>query len=137
MIKEVNTVNFNITVNNAAKVMAEDETYQGYVIVLKDGKPIGIVTERDIVNKIIAKDLDPTKVLVSTVMTTPLVTVDPEEDLLRASKLMKENNVRKLIVIRNDIIYGIITAKSIAHRCGEYVDRSIKDIILWTPHLGF
>ena len=136
MIKEINTINLDATVAEAAKVMAADKSYEGYVIVLKKGEPVGIVTERDVINKALAKDLDPSKTKVSEIMSTPLRTVDPDDDLLKASKLMREHNVRKLVVMRDEIVYGIITTKEIAQRCGEYVDRSIKDIIRWSSPLG-
>ena len=59
-----------------------------------------------------------------------------DDDLLKVSKLMSERDVRKLLVVKDDIIYGIITAKDIAQRCGDYVDRSVRDIIRWTAPLG-
>lgn len=136
MTKEVNTMNLEATVMEAVKIMAADKNLEGYVIILDKGKPVGIVTERDIINKVLAKELDPKKTKVSDIMSDPLITVDPEEDLLKASKLMQEQNIRKLIVVRNGIIYGIITAKDIAQRCGVYVDKSIRDIIRWTTPLG-
>ena len=100
------------------------------------GKPKGIVTEKDLVNKVIVGGLDPAKTSVSEIMSTPLITVDPEDDLLKASQVMKEKNVRKLIVIRDEIIYGIITAKIISQNVQDYVDRSIRDIVRWTASLG-
>lgn len=136
MTKEVNTVTYNVTVAAAAKLMAADENYEGYVIVLEKGKPMGILTERDIVNKVVAGELDPSKTHVSKVMSTPLVTIDPDEDLLKASQMMKEQNVRKLAVVRDDIIYGIITAKGLSQSFQDYVDRSIRDIVRWTASLG-
>ena len=69
-------------------------------------------------------------------MSTPLVIIDPDDDLLQASKLMKEKRVHKLPVVRGDIIYGIITAQKIAQHCDDYVDQSIKDIVRWTAPLG-
>ena len=137
MKKEVITLDNDGTVTEAAKLMAADKDYEGYVIILKKGQPSGIVTERDIINKVLAKGLDPTKTKISEIMSTPLITVDPDDDLLKASELMQKNNVRKLVVTRNSIIYGIITANVIAVRCGEYVDRSVRDIIRWTAPLGF
>jgi len=135
MIKEVNSVNIDTVVTEAAKVMAADKNLEGYTLVLKEGKPVGIVTERDIITKVLAEELDPQKTRVSEIMSIPLAIVDPDDDLLKASKLMQENNVTKLAVVRDDIIYGIITAKEIAQRCGEYMDRSIKDIIRWSSPL--
>jgi CBS domain-containing protein len=136
MTKEVTTIDYDATASEAANMMAVDKDYKGYVIVLQKGKPKGIVTERDLVNKVIVGGLDPAKTSVSEIMSTPLITVDPEDDLLKASQLMKEQNVRKLIVIRDEIIYGIITAKIISQNVQDYVDRSIRDIVRWTASLG-
>ena len=136
MTKEVTTIDYDGTATEAANIMAAEKDYVGYVIVLQKGKPKGIVTERDLVNKVLVKGLDPVKTSVSEIMSTPLKTVDPEDDLLKASRVMKEQNVRKLIVVRDDIIYGIITAKIISQNVKDYVDRSIRDIIRWTASLN-
>jgi CBS domain-containing protein len=136
MTKEVTTIDYDANVTDAAKMMTVDKDYKGYVIVLQKGKPKGIVTEKDLVNKVIGGGLDPTKTSVSEIMSTPLITVDPEDDLLKASQVMKEQNVRKLVVIRDEIIYGIITAKIISQNVQDYVDRSIRDIVRWTASLG-
>ena len=136
MTKEVNTLDYDAKVTEAASLMAADKEYEGYVIILRKGKPVGIVTERDLVNKVLVGGLDPAKTSVSDVMSTPLVTVDPEDDLLKATQVMKERNVRKLIVVRDEIIYGIITAKKISQNVQDYVDRSIRDIVRWTASLG-
>ena len=136
MTKEVTTIDYDANVTDAAKIMTVDKDYKGYVIVLQKGKPKGIVTEKDLVNKVIVGGLDPTKTSVSEIMSTPLITVDPEDDLLKASQVMKEQNVRKLVVIRDEIIYGIITAKIISQNVQDYVDRSIRDIVRWTASLG-
>ena len=136
MTKEVITIDYNATVTEAAKTMVVKENYEGYVIILKKGKPLGIVTERDIISKVLAEELDPSKTNVPEIMSAPLITVDPDDDLLKASQLMKEHNVRKLVVVRNEIIHGIITAKGIAQHFRGYVDRSVRDIIQWTAPLG-
>jgi len=136
MTKKVNTIDCDVKVTEAAMAMAADEKREGYVICLIKGKPAGIVANIDIVNKVVAKKLDPSKTRVEDIMSTPLVTVDPDDDLLKASGLMREHNVSKLGVIRDDVIYGIITANIIAQRCGEYVDRSVRDIIRWSAPLG-
>ena len=136
MTKEVATIDYDSTASEAANLMATVKVYEGYVIVLQKGKPKGIVTERDLVNKVLVRGLDPAKTSVSEIMSMPLKTVDPEDDLLKASRVMKEQNVRKLIVVRDDIIYGIITAKIISQNVQDYVDRSIRDIIRWTTSLG-
>ncbi len=136
MTKKVNTIDCDVKVIEAAIAMSVDEKKEGYVICLIKGKPIGIIANIDIVNKVVAKKLDPSKTSVAEIMSTPLVTVDPDDDLLKASSLMRERNVSRLGVVRDDVIYGIITANIIAQRCGEYVDRSVRDIIRWSAPLG-
>jgi len=136
MTKKVNTIDCDVKVIEAAIAMSVDEKKEGYVICLVKGKPIGIIANIDIVNKVVAKKLDPSKTSVAEIMSTPLVTVDPDDDLLKASSLMRERNVSRLGVVRDDVIYGIITANIIAQRCGEYVDRSVRDIIRWSAPLG-
>ena len=83
MTKEVNTLDYDAKVTEAASLMAADKEYEGYVIILRKGKPVGIVTERDLVNKVLVGGLDPAKTSVSDVMSAPLITVDPEDDLLK------------------------------------------------------
>ena len=136
MTRDVHTVDIDTTIAVAAKIMANDENYEGYVIILKKGKPQGILTERDIINKVLSKELNPNKTKVIDVMSSPLVTIDPDEDLSKAAQIMSENNVRKLVAIKGNIIYGIITSKGISQHFQEYVDRSVRDIIRWTASLG-
>ena len=75
MIKEVNTVGHDETVLEVSKIMATDQSYKGYAVVLKRGKPVGIVIERDLVNKVVAKNLDPAAISVNQIMSTPLITL--------------------------------------------------------------
>ena len=135
MTKEVLTIDENQSAADAATTMATDQMAQGYVIVLSKGSPIGIVTQRDLVNKILATGTT-RRVLVTEIMSAPIISIDPDEDLLKASEIMREHNVRKVPVIRDGIVYGVVTARDIAHKCGIYVDKSIRDIVRWTAPLG-
>jgi len=136
MIPDITTIPFDATVREGAKIMAADKNAEGYAIVLKEGTPIGIITERDIVHRVVAKDLDSSHVTVAAIMSSPLISIDPDEDLLKASTQMEQHKVRKLVVMRGEILYGIITGDDIAQHCGDYVDRSIRDIMQWTAPLG-
>ena len=136
MVKEINTIDHDVTITEVAKVMAADPNFEGYVIILKKGKPLGIITERDIVNEVTAKERDPSTIMAAELMSTPLITIDPDEDLLKASELMRKHNVTKIAVVKADIIYGVITAKNMAQHGNKYVDKAIRDILRWTtPHL--
>jgi CBS domain-containing protein len=132
MRKEVPTCGNRSSVSEAAKVM--EKTGRGFLIVVKDGSPAGIVTERDFVNKIIAHDLDPKKVLVGEIMSSPLITVDPDEDLLVASEIMQKHNIRRLPVVKEGTIYGVITSTDISRHCVDYVNK-FKDMLRWAVPL--
>lgn len=133
MRKDVITINYDATVRELATAMAADEHYEGYAIILKQSKPIGIVTERDIINKVVAQDIDYSQTSVSKIMTSPLKIIDPDEDLSTASQLMTTHNVRKLVVVSGNIMYGIITSRCIFHCFQDYVNRTLKNIMRWIP----
>ena len=131
MKKEVPTTEDKSFVSEAAKTMIKSS--RGFLIVLKEGKPEGIVTEHDFVEKVIAKELDPSKVIISGIMSSPIITIDPDEDLLKASELMKKHNIRRLPVVKDGIIYGVLTTRDVSQQVREYVDKSVRDIIRWVP----
>ena len=64
-------------------------------------------------------------------MSTPLIIIDPDEDLLKASNMMQEHNISKLVVTKNEILYGIITAKDIVYHSRNYVGDLIMDLLRW------
>jgi len=132
MTKNVITIDNQDSVFDAAKAMAHDPNAAGYVVVLQQGKPTGIVTERDIIHKVIAKQLTPAKTTVSSIMSTPLITIDPDAGFLTAPELMQEHNISKLVVVKDDILYGVITAKVVAAQCTTYVNQTVKDMVRWT-----
>ena len=136
MTKPVITIDINDTVFDASEVMTQDPQANGYVVVLKQGKPTGIVTERDIVHKVVSKRLDPATISIASIMSTPLITIDPDADFLNAPELMKEHNISKLVVVKDDILYGVITAKVVGSQCNTYVNQAVQDVIRWTS-FGF
>jgi len=132
MTKNVVTVDHQDSVFDAAHAMAHDPDAAGYVVVLQQGKPTGIVTERDIIHKVIAKQLNPAKTMVASIMSTPLITIDPDAGFLTAPELMQKHNISKLVVVKDDILYGVITAKVVAAQCTIYVNQTVKDMVRWT-----
>ncbi|MCR6668592.1 MAG: CBS domain-containing protein [archaeon YNP-WB-040] len=117
----------NLSVFEAAKLMVEKKI--PYVIVLDGGKPVGIVTEEDLISKVLAADRDPKTTKLSDIMTTPLLTIDPDATLSEAAAIMSEKRVRKLPVVRDGIIYGVLTTQDVANYLNDYVDRVLKDIL--------
>jgi predicted transcriptional regulator len=130
MDKTFMTIDAGASVREAAKMIAGGE--HAYIIVTQLGKPTGMIATYDIAVKGVAAGKDPDKTAVKEIMTSPLVDIDPDEDLIKASEIMHKNSVRRLAVLKDGIIYGIITSSDIAQRCGDYVDKSVKDILRWS-----
>lgn len=133
MSKEVVTIDTESSVAETSKTIAQN--LRGYAIVLKGGQPAGIVTERDVIRKALAKNLAPEKTKVSQIMSSPLVTIDPDDELTSAAETMKAKNVRKLPVVQDGILYGVITARDSIDHFTDYVDKATKDILMWTPSI--
>ena len=107
MVKQVITVDEEATVKEAAGIMNKFEI--GCLIVSKNGKATGILTERDLLKKIVSKGRSPARTKVSSVMTTPLIVVEPEMDLEEAAKLMFKLKIKKLPVIDQGQLKGLVT----------------------------
>jgi len=102
----------SITILEAAKLMKKRKI--GNVIVVLDRQPIGILTESDVLKKVVAEGKNPSDVLVKDVMSTPVLTTDPYVSLEKVLDKMNKCNVRRLPVIENDELIGIITLKDIS-----------------------
>jgi len=102
----------SITVIEAAKIMKKRKI--GNVLVVQNNQPVGILTESDILKKVVAEGKNPSDVLVKDVMSTPILITDPYVSLEEAMKKMTKCNVRRLPVIEDDKLIGIITLKDIS-----------------------
>lgn len=112
MSSPVITVDEDQSVVDAAEIMSKNRI--GAIIVERGGgQPVGIVTERDLVYRVIAKDAVPREIPVKEVMSSPLRTVDPETSLEDAMALMNKANVRRLGVIYKENLEGVISDKDI------------------------
>ncbi len=111
MTKDLVVANPDLTVLEAAKKMAAKKI--GGLVVVRSGRPIGLLTERDILWKVTAKEGNPKKVLVRQVMTSPVVTVSPLATLRAAARIMIGHNVRRLVVTRLDQVEGVVTARDV------------------------
>jgi CBS domain-containing protein len=79
-------------------------------VVNEKNHPLGIVTERDIIRKVIADDKDPKTTKVDDIKTTSLITIDPETNLYDAALIMTKYRIRRLPVVKDNTLYGIITS---------------------------
>ncbi|MBN1682848.1 CBS domain-containing protein [Candidatus Bathyarchaeota archaeon] len=131
MNKDIITIDSESNITDASKKIAESP--RGYAVILDKGHPKGMLTERDIIRNVVAKELDPSKVKVNQVMSSPLVTISPDVEVTTAAETMRLKNVRKLPVEHNGILYGVITARDITDHFAEYVDKAIKEVLIWSP----
>ncbi|MBS3165236.1 CBS domain-containing protein [Candidatus Woesearchaeota archaeon] len=111
MTKKPITVPPSITVEECARIMAEKHI--GSMIIIEKGRAKGIVTEQDIVRKVIAPGKSPAKTPLGDIMVTELVTVAPDSDVYDALVLMREHNIRHLPVVHKDEMVGFLTMKDV------------------------
>ena len=95
----------------------------GCVVITREDKPVGIVTDRDISIKICAKMGTPGEVTAKGIMTSPLITIGPEASVETACELMAGNDIRRLPVMDNDKLVGIISVRNILSGAPEHVQR--------------
>ena len=117
MNNSIVSVDSSVSATDAAKMM--EDTNVGAVIVLENGSPIGIVTDRDFAIKITAHSY-PIDTPVRRIMSSPLISIDSSSDLWTASDLMSSRNVRKLPVIDDDKVVGIITSSDIVKHIADH-----------------
>lgn len=120
------TIQVETTVSKAAEKMCRDEV--GSCIVLQNNLPVGIITEQDINCKVVAKDLKPGDVHVSRVMSTPLITIGVDKTVDDAAHLMVENKVRRLPVVENQKVMGIVTVRDLLNVANE-INEIMSDLI--------
>jgi len=100
----------------------------GSVLVYIVGEPIGIVTERDIVRKIVAAGFDCSKVRIADIMSSPIISIPPDATVEQASELMSTYKIRRLPVIQEGKVVGIIAANDIAAHCAR--EKNYEDVRL-------
>jgi len=106
------TIEENASANRVAALM--DKTDLGCIVVTtKDGKPIGIITERDLVVRVLAKNVKPDSLKAKEVMTAPLINIEPDATVTDAARRMSRLNVRRLGVMYKEKLVGIISSKDI------------------------
>jgi signal-transduction protein with cAMP-binding, CBS, and nucleotidyltransferase domain len=111
MVREVVTLDENVSAKKAAEIMAQEGV--SAIIATAEGKAKGIVTERDILKRIVAGDKNSRKTKVKEIMSSPLVTIEPSTDLEEAAHLMFEKKIKNLPVIHENRLIGLISLQDI------------------------
>ena len=83
----------------------------GSVIVAEGEKPVGMITERDILNRVIRSRRDPERIPAEEIMSTPVITIDRDRTLLEALKIMKAKEIRRLAVIEDGRLVGVLSER--------------------------
>ena len=112
MTKEIVTIDGDSTALEAAKLMTEKGISS--VFIVKDGNPIGIVTERDFIKKICAKELTVSQVKIGDIMSKILTTASPDTPIEVAVQRMVNHKIRRLPIMERGKVVGIITVTDLA-----------------------
>jgi len=112
MTRDVRSVEANASVEEAAKIMRELNV--GSVPVTKDGKAVGIITDRDVVLRNVAEGKGPSNTLVEEIMSGSIICATTDMDVHKAADLMAQNQIRRLPVIENERLLGIVSIGDLA-----------------------
>lgn len=125
MSKGVLSVDSNLNVNEAAKMMEDGKV--GAIIVMENNTPVGIITDRDFAVKIVAHAY-PITTSVKKIMSSPLIGIDPEESVWNVAELMYTRKVRKIPVINEDKVIGIVTATDLVNQFAVSTEEDMKNM---------
>ena len=112
MVKEIITVNPTTKIREAVELMNKNQI--GCLVVTRKGKPVGIMTERDVLKKIVCSCKNPEQTRVSEIMSKPLIVGRVDMDWLEAVKLMLDRNIKKLPILDDERLVGLVTLTDIA-----------------------
>lgn len=125
MKHQVVTVNSAMSVMDTAKIM--DDAGIGCVVVIENNIAIGIVTERDFVKKVTARGI-PMITPIKQVMSSPLIVVNPEENIWEVAELMKQRRIHKVPVVHQNLLVGIVTTTDLTRICSVGSDSEMRRI---------
>lgn len=119
MSKEVVTISPQKTAAEAAELMKNKHISS--LIVTKNKKPIGVLTEKDFLKKIVPQKKDATKMKVQEAMTHPIITIKSDYSIFNACRMMERYKIRRLVIIKNQKLLGIITRQDVFEAFDEKV----------------
>ena len=128
MEKDVITIDNDKTAQDAAKIIAENDI--SFLVVMNDGIPQGVLSESDFVRRIAVEDKKSSEVLVSEIMSYKFQSVGPTTTIEDAIQKMLNKNIRRLLVLDNEKLIGVITQTDLASYLRDQllVDGTIKSI---------
>lgn len=125
MKKNVISIDSSMTVSDAAKMM--DDASIGAIVVIENGIAVGIITERDLVRRIIAKE----KSLSSNVkvaMSSPLIVINPDDTVWDLAQLMKTRKIHRVPAVKDNRLVGMVTTSDVVRLCSIGSDDEMSKI---------
>ena len=96
-------------VSDVVRVMVNENV--GAVVVVRDFEPLGMITERDILERVVFANRDLREVVAQEIMTAPLVTIDSKRTIEKALEIMHKNKLRRLVVVEHEKLVGLLTER--------------------------
>ena len=127
MSKPVITVGPECSLREAAELMTKKRV--GSLVVTREGTPVGVVTERDVLEKVVAKGLNATKVHMKEIMSTPLITVKSDVSIVDAIRMMQKERIRRLLVMEKGKLDGIVTQRDLPRALAFHVVISFRPLL--------
>ena len=128
MEKNVVTIQDDKTALDAAHLISEKDV--SFLVIMKNNTPVGVLSESDFVKRLAADDKKASKVIVSEIMSSNFRWVEPETEIEDAIQKMLNNNIRRLVILDNSKLAGVITQTDLTGflRDKLLVDKTIKNI---------
>jgi len=125
MKKNVISIDSSMTIQDAAKMM--DDASIGAVVILDKGIAVGIITERDIVRRVVSKG-KPTSTNVMDVMSSPLIVINPDDSVWELAQLMKMRKIHRVPAVKDNQLVGIVTTSDVVRLCSVGSDSEMAKI---------
>ncbi len=111
MSSPVTTIDGDVSVRDSSQTMIDKQI--GSIIVTERDQPRGIVTERDLVERVVAPCRDPNQTKIKEIMSTPLITISKETGILDAMRKMRKKDISRLVVMDDGALIGLISEKDV------------------------
>ena len=108
--------------SNKVALMMDENKVGAVVVTNKEGKPLGIITEKDLVIRVLAKNLKPDAVKAIDIMTTPLVTIEPDATISEAARRMSSMDIRRIGVLYKGNLVGLLSSKDVLGVMPELIE---------------
>jgi len=126
MTKEPRVVRRDTSVQEVVATMNKFDISS--IIVVQEKRPVGIITHKDIVSKIVQPRIPPDAITALEVMSTPVVTISEDASIEEAARLMAKKRIKKLVVVRDDELVGILTSADLV-RVEPKLTRLIEELL--------